>query len=105
MSGVETTPRIPTWKKALGWPVHAYTASGLLIAAWITSILIRPERLMDDYRFCFLLMFTGTFIDSTDGTLARLVKIREVVPSFDGRRLDDLIDFLMYTFLPLLLID
>ena len=105
MSGVEATPRVPTWKTVLGWAVHVYTASGLLVAAWITAILMRPERLMDDYRFCFLLMFVGTFIDATDGTLARLVKISETIPSFDGRRLDDLIDFLMYTCLPLLLID
>ena len=32
------------------------------------------------------------------------VRIKEVVPSFDGRRLDDIIDFLNYTFLPMLLI-
>lgn len=98
-------PTVPTWKKALGWAVHAYTASGLLIAAWITVILMQPDRLMDDYRFCFLLMFVATVIDATDGTLARLVRISETIPGFDGRRLDDLIDFLMYTCLPLLLIE
>jgi phosphatidylcholine synthase len=43
-------------------------------------------------------------VDSTDGALARKVRIKEVVPSFDGRRLDDLVDFLNYTFLPLLLV-
>ena len=32
------------------------------------------------------------------------VRIKEAVPSFDGRRLDDIIDFLTYTFLPLCLI-
>ena len=35
---------------------------------------------------------------------ARKVRIKEVVPGFDGRRLDDIVDFLNYTFLPLLLI-
>jgi phosphatidylcholine synthase len=104
MSGVLATPPAPTWRKALGWGVHAYTGSGLLVAAWITAILTRPERVMDDYRFCFLLMFVGTVVDATDGTLARLAKITETVPGFDGRRLDDLIDFLMYTCLPLLLL-
>ena len=96
---------VPAWKKALGWAVHAYTGSGLLLAAWITAVLVKPDRVMDDYRFCFLLMAIGTLIDATDGTLARLVRITETVPGFDGRRLDDLVDFLMYTFLPLLLID
>jgi phosphatidylcholine synthase len=105
VSGLPATPHVPFWKKILGWAVHVYTGSGLLLAAWITTILIQPERMTDDYRFCFLLMFVGTLIDATDGTLARLIKITKTVPTFDGRRLDDLIDFLMYTCLPLLLID
>jgi phosphatidylcholine synthase len=50
-------------------------------------------------------MLAAAFIDATDGTLARAVRIREAVPEFDGRRLDDLIDFLTYTCLPLVLID
>jgi phosphatidylcholine synthase len=105
MSGLPATSRIPTWRKVLGWAVHAYTGLGLLLAAWIAVILLQPDRQTDDYRFCFLLMFVGTLIDATDGTFARLVRVGEVVPGFDGRRLDDLIDFLMYTCLPLLLVD
>src|SRR5205807_3890122 len=46
----------------------------------------------------------ATVIDATDGSLARLVRVKEVVPGFDGRRLDDLVDFLTYTFLPLFLL-
>src|SRR5437762_3256853 len=49
-------------------------------------------------------MFIATVIDATDGTLARLVNVKQVLPGFDGRRLDDLIDFQTYTSLPLLLI-
>ena len=49
-------------------------------------------------------MALATIVDATDGTLARKVRIKEVVPGFDGRRLDDIIDFLNYTFLPILLI-
>ena len=105
MSDLPESVRVPTWKKALGWAVHAYTGSGLLLAAWIMSILLKPDRSVDDYRVCFLLTLIGTFIDATDGTLARLVRIKETVPEFDGRRLDDLVDFLMYTCLPLVLID
>ena len=53
-----------------------------------------------DFRWSFLLMVVATVVDATDGTLARKVRIKEAVPSFDGRRLDDIIDFLTYTFLP-----
>lgn len=48
-------------------------------------------------------MWLATLIDAVDGTLARRARVREVLPEFDGRRLDDLIDFQTYTSLPLLL--
>ena len=38
-------------------------------------------------------MLVAMVIDATDGTLARWVRIKEAVPGFDGRRLDDLVDF------------
>jgi phosphatidylcholine synthase len=71
-------------------------------AAFIAVLLIRGGY--DAFRVSMLLMFLATLIDATDGTLARLVHIKKAVPSFDGRRLDDLIDFQTYTCLPLLLI-
>jgi phosphatidylcholine synthase len=86
----------------LAWCVHAYTALGLVAAAGIAVAVIdaRPES----FRLAFLLMFVATAIDATDGVLARLVRVKEVLPGFDGRRLDDLVDFQTYTALPLLLI-
>jgi phosphatidylcholine synthase len=88
--------------KFLGWCVHAYTALGLVAAGLIAVLLVRGDA--DAFRWSFLLMAAATLVDATDGTLARKVRIKEVVPSFDGRRLDDIVDFLNYTFLPLLLI-
>jgi len=105
MSGPAATHRVPAWRVALAWAVHAYTGSGLLLAAWMIAILVQETRAVDDYRFCFLLMFVATFIDATDGTLARLVRVGEATPHFDGRKLDDLVDFVLYTCVPLLLID
>lgn len=94
--------RPPTVFRILGWCVHAYTALGLIAAAGIAVCIL--EGSAEAFRRAFLLMVAATLIDATDGALARRVRITEVVPSFDGRRLDDLIDFLTYTFLPLLLI-
>lgn len=90
------------WRRGLGWCVHCYTGLGLVAAALIAALIVdgRP----DSFRRAFLLMLVATLIDGTDGTLARRIRIKEVVPGFDGRRLDDLIDFLTYTCLPLLLI-
>jgi phosphatidylcholine synthase len=90
------------FERFLGWCVHGYTALGLVAAAIIAALVVRggPEA----FRWSFFLMGLATIVDATDGTLARRVRIKEVVPGFDGRRLDDIIDFLTYTFLPVLLI-
>jgi len=39
-------------------------------------------------------------VDSTDGAMARYFDVGRVLPAFNGRRLDDLIDYLTYVFLP-----
>jgi phosphatidylcholine synthase len=82
--------------------VHAYTASGLVLAAMAAAFIVAggPEG----FRYAFLLLLLATFIDSTDGVLARAANVRAVLPGFDGRRLDDIIDFQTYTSLPLLLL-
>jgi phosphatidylcholine synthase len=89
------------WRPVLGWCVHFYTALGLVAAAGIALALVADPP---DFRLAFILMMIATLIDATDGTLARLVRVKEVLPGFDGRRLDDLIDFQTYTSLPLLLV-
>ena len=94
--------QVGTLRQVLGWCVHAYTALGLVAAAMIAALIIQGGP--NAFRWSFLLMAVATIVDSTDGTLARRVRIKEAVPSFDGRRLDDIIDFLTYTFLPLLLV-
>ena len=104
MSGA-LPPPVSRVRKCLGWAVHAYTGCGLLLAAGVVSLLLQPERTAETYRACFLLMLVAVVVDATDGTLARAVRVKEAVPGFDGRRLDDLVDFLLYTCLPLLLID
>ncbi|HEY7155411.1 MAG TPA: CDP-alcohol phosphatidyltransferase family protein [Gemmataceae bacterium] len=101
-SGDPSLGRPTIRQRFLGWCVHCYTALGLIAAALIAVLLVdgRPES----FRRAFLLMLVATLIDATDGMLARRVRIKEVLPGFDGRRLDDLVDFLTYTCLPLLLI-
>lgn len=92
-------------RRFLGWCVHAFTGCGLLLAAGVALLLLEPDRTPDTYRACFLLLIVAVAVDAIDGTLARAVRIQEAVPGFDGRRLDDLVDFLMYACLPLVLID
>ncbi|HVF48897.1 MAG TPA: CDP-alcohol phosphatidyltransferase family protein [Pyrinomonadaceae bacterium] len=86
----------------LAWCVHFYTATGLIIAALMAVLIVRGGD--EAFRTAFLLMLVATFIDSTDGWLARRARVKQVVPSFDGSTLDNLIDFQTYTSLPLLLV-
>jgi phosphatidylcholine synthase len=89
-------------RKTLAWCVHAYTALGMVAAAGIAVAIIDGSPA--SFRFAFILMFVATLIDATDGTFARAAGVKQLLPSFDGRRLDDLIDFQTYASLPLLLI-
>jgi len=86
----------------LAWAVHAFTALGLVAAAAIAVLIVEGSG--EAFYRAFWLMIAATAIDALDGPLARYARVREVLPGFDGRRLDDLIDFLNYTCLPLLLI-
>src|SRR5438552_3127912 len=91
-----------TTRRLLAWGVHCYTALGLVAAAGMAVCILQGNPA--SFRLAFILMLVATLIDATDGTLARLVRVKEVLPGFDGRRLDDLIDFLTFTSLPLLLL-
>ena len=88
--------------KFLAWCVHLYTATGLVAAAGMAVLIIRGGD--ESFRAAILLMILATFIDSTDGTLARRVRVTKWTPGFDGRRLDDITDFHTYTSLPLFLV-
>jgi phosphatidylcholine synthase len=81
------------------WAVHFYTAGGA-VAAFAAVLAI----IAGDYRGAFLWLVASTFIDATDGVLARLARVRERTPRFDGARLDDIVDYLTYVFVPVLLL-
>ncbi|MBX9948621.1 MAG: HAD-IA family hydrolase [Candidatus Obscuribacterales bacterium] len=89
-------------RKTLCWGVHLYTGLGLVCAAAIAALIVQGGA--DSFRWAFIIMGVALFIDATDGTLARRLEVKKVLPGFDGRRLDDIIDFLTYTGLPLLLV-
>ena len=88
--------------RVAAWGVHLYTAIGLVIAARIAVLLVRGGA--EAFREAFVLMLAASLVDATDGTLARKIRVKAVLPEFDGRKLDDIIDFLTYTFLPLMLV-
>ncbi len=58
-----------------------------------------------DYRGAFLGMMLAVLIDAADGPLARLVRVKEVLPTFDGSKLDDLMDYLNYVVVPVVFLN
>jgi phosphatidylcholine synthase len=95
-------PAVTPVTQARAWGVHLFTGMGLVVAALMAVLLVKGGA--GAYRGVFALMVIGTLIDAVDGTLARRAHVKTVLPNFDGRKLDDITDFLTYTFLPLMLI-
>ncbi len=82
--------------RPIAWLVHFYTAIGAALA-----LLALTAATSGDFRAAFLWLFAAMVIDCSDGTFARAARVKEVVPEFDGARLDDIIDYLTYTFVPI----
>ncbi len=82
--------------RPLAWLVHAYTAVGATFGFFAIAAAVSG-----DIRAAFLWLWAAMFIDCSDGTLARRLRVKEVVPEFDGARLDDIVDYLTYVFVPI----
>lgn len=86
-------------KKLAAWLVHLYTASGGVI-----GIFALFEAAQGQVRLAFLLLMLTMLIDSTDGLLARRVRVSEALPNFSGAEIDNLVDFLTYVWVPMFII-
>ena len=84
---------------AVAWLVHLYTASGLVLA-----FLAAQAAIDHDFRTAFLYLAAQVFVDATDGVLARAARVSERLPWFSGSKLDDLVDYLTYVFVPALIV-
>jgi phosphatidylcholine synthase len=82
-----------------GWLVHLLTATGgaLGVAALVAVHDGAVSR-------AFWLLAAAVAVDSVDGALARLVRITESVPEFDGALLDNLVDYLTFVVVPAFLL-
>jgi phosphatidylcholine synthase len=86
-------------RQLFAWGVHAYTALGAVAAFAMTAAVFQGR-----YQGAFLLMVAATVIDGTDGLFARWARVKELTPDFDGARLDDIVDYLTFVFVPALLL-
>lgn len=85
-----------TWP---AWLVHAYTASGAVLA-----FLATQAALAQNFRVAFLWLFVAVLVDGTDGPLARWARVHERLPDFSGGKLDDIVDYLTFVFVPAVIV-
>lgn len=77
------------------WGVHLFTASAACIGVYTLVKIYQHE-----YIFALWLMGITVFIDAVDGSLARLVHIKSILPKIDGTLLDNIVDFVNYVITP-----
>lgn len=80
---------------ACAWGVHLYTAVGAVLG--LLSLLYAGR---DDFRASFIALGLATVIDSSDGPVARALRVKQRVPDFDGALLDNVVDYLTYVVAP-----
>jgi phosphatidylcholine synthase len=79
--------------------IHCYTAAGGVAA--IAALVEASNR---QFRTAFLLLFVAALIDYTDGTLARAIGAKRMLPEIDGTMIDSLVDFVSNIVAPIILL-
>jgi phosphatidylcholine synthase len=84
----------------IAWPaalVHIFTALGVVCALMATRAVLAGA-----WEEVFAWLGLALLIDGIDGTLARLADVTVRLPRFSGERLDLVIDYVTYVFVPAL---
>jgi phosphatidylcholine synthase len=84
-----------TLRRAAAWGVHLLTAS--TAPAGLAALLAIRRG---NAQAAFWWMAYTLAVDAVDGTLARAVGVKAELPSVDGARLDDVVDYFTYVVVP-----
>ncbi len=90
-----------TRQRLRAYAVHVYTASGIAFAFLATAEMMRSQA---NARTVLLWLIAAVLVDATDGPLARRWQVKKYATAIDGRTIDDILDYLTFTFIPLLLV-
>ncbi|MBP8129303.1 MAG: phosphatidylcholine synthase [Candidatus Hydrogenedentes bacterium] len=82
-------------RKCAAWGVHLFTALGA-----VAGLMALVATTAHEWRAALLWMGATILVDSLDGTLARAVKVKLVLPRFDGALLDNIVDYFTYVIVP-----
>lgn len=80
------------------WAVHLYTATGA-----VSAFAALHAIFAGDVRAAFLWLYVAVVVDASDGVLARAAGVKEHLPEFDGAKLDDIVDYLTFVMVPIVL--
>jgi phosphatidylcholine synthase len=75
--------------------VHVFTASGAALA--LAALVVAADG---RWPLMFFLLGLALAVDGVDGTIARTLKAKELLPRWDGDVLDLVVDFTTYVFVP-----
>ncbi len=101
MATIERDKARAIGRKARAYAVHVLTASGVVFAFLAVAELFAEAP---DPRWVFLWLAVAGFIDAVDGPLARRWRVKAYAARIGGRTIDDIVDYLTFTFVPLLLV-
>ena len=89
----------PNANSMSAWAVHAFTATGVVLAFLATLAAVRDET-----GEALAWLAVALLVDGIDGSLARAADVKGRLPRVDGDALDLVIDYLTYVFIPALLL-
>ena len=76
--------------------IHIFTATSCIFGFF--SIIYSIEK---NFLYSIYMMIITILIDSIDGSLARLFKIKKTIPQIDGSLLDNIVDYFTYVITPM----
>jgi phosphatidylcholine synthase len=89
----------PTGARVAAGLVHAYTATGAVLALLMVHFAYEGE-----VQAVLWLFLAAMVVDGSDGLMARYFQVKTVMPGFDGALLDNIVDYMTYAFAPMVLL-
>jgi phosphatidylcholine synthase len=84
-----------TWPQAKAFSVHLLTASGSFLA-FLSLVAASEQR----WTAMFWWLGLALFVDGIDGPIARKLEVKDVLPTWSGELLDNIIDYVTYVLIP-----
>lgn len=88
-------PKKVTWPQAKAFSVHLLTASGSFLA-FLSLVAASEQR----WTAMFWWLGLALFVDGIDGPIARKLEVKDVLPTWSGELLDNIIDYVTYVLIP-----